>query len=64
VSKGRWKQAVTGQNKLGRKQYRQRLVNQSIGSQLDSTYIDYTGWTSLEGIRPDYVGSMVSILYV
>jgi len=53
----------TGQARW-QKQFRQRLANQSIGSKLYSYYIDYTGWASLEGIRLDYVGSMVSILYI
>ena len=37
---------------------------QSTVSKLVSYYIDNTGWTSTEGIRSDYVGSMVSMLYV
>jgi len=40
------------------------MISQSTGSKSDSCYIDNTGWTTMEGIRSDYVGSMVSMLYV
>jgi len=40
------------------------MISQSTASKLVSYYIDNTGWTSMEGIRSDYVGSMVSILYI
>jgi len=39
------------------------LVNQQLVSQ-NSYYFDNTGWTTMEGIRSDYVGSMVSMLYI
>jgi len=39
------------------------MISQSTVSKLNSYYTDYTGWTSTEGIRSDYVGSMVSIPY-
>jgi len=40
------------------------MISQSTVSKKVSCYIDVTGRTSMEGIRSDYVGSMVSILYV
>jgi len=40
------------------------MISQSTVSKSDSYDIGNTGWTSLEGIRSDYVGSMVSMLYV
>jgi len=40
------------------------MISQSTVSKSDSYYIDYTGWTTMEGIRSDYVGSMVSVLYI
>ena len=40
------------------------MISQSTVSKLNSYDIDNTGWTSMEGIRSDYVGSMISMLYV
>jgi len=40
------------------------MISQSTVSKSVSYYIDNTGWTSMEGIRSDYVGSMVSIPYI
>jgi len=40
------------------------MISQSTVSKTVSYYIDNTGWTSTEGIRPDHVGSMVSIRYI
>jgi len=40
------------------------MISQSTVSKKVSRYIDFTGWTSMEGIRSDYVGSMVSMLYI
>jgi len=40
------------------------MSSQSTVSKSVSYYIDNTGWTTMEGIRSDYVGSMVSILYI
>jgi len=40
------------------------MISQSTVSKSVSHNIDNTGWTSTEGIRPDHVGSMVSILYI
>jgi len=37
------------------------MISQSTVSKSDSCY---TGWTTMEGIRSDYVGSMVGILYI
>ena len=40
------------------------MISQSIVSKSVSYYVDNTGGTSMEGIRSDYVGSMVSIPYI
>jgi len=40
------------------------MISQSTVRKSVSYYIDNAGWTSTEGTRSDYVGSMVSILYI
>jgi len=40
------------------------IISQSTVSKLNSCYADNSGRAPMEGIRSDYVGSMVSMLYV